>query len=607
MKKSKKLITILMAFALTMSLVPAAFARQECPSASYTDVNTSMYYHEGVDYMLKNGYMNGTSATKFMPDASITRGMVVTVLYNMSGKPQTATTASFPDVSAGAYYGKAVAWAAANGIAKGNSNGTFAPNASVTRQQLASFLYNYASFLKMDVTSKGDLSKFKDASSVAPYASAAMSWCVSASIISGTGTDTLSPQGTATRGQFAKMAASFSMLQTAPTAASQAVHSTTRSGVNIPAYVTLPLGYDKAKTYPMVMLCHGHGGNHNEWGGFDKITSGLARNGIIAVTLDYSGCGASTESFTENTLTNMKADTLDVINYVTSNYSVDKNNIGIFGYSMGGRITLELLAQNSYKFAAVEFVAPAEDTADLKALFGGAEKWETMKADAQKNGYTTFTTIYGQVQKLSYKWFTDLEATSTGLAEAAAKNYAGNSMVVYATNDEAVSPSVSAGVAKAFGSAVVNTYADGHSYSFYGHTPYTVSIVNECSVNFFKDELLTKSAGTTGYVSSIEKDGSLALTVKASALTAAGIKSGDTVNVSIDGTAFTMTVVSDAASAASGKNALVMNNGTLTVCLGGGDFAAANKIAAKTVLKDGTVQWYYTEAADIPVAVSISK
>jgi hypothetical protein len=140
MKKSKKLITILMAFALTMSLVPAAFARQECPSASYTDVNTSMYYHEGVDYMLKNGYMNGTSATKFMPDASITRGMVVTVLYNMSGKPQTATTASFPDVSAGAYYGKAVAWAAANGVAKGNSNGTFAPNASVTRQQLASFL-----------------------------------------------------------------------------------------------------------------------------------------------------------------------------------------------------------------------------------------------------------------------------------------------------------------------------------------------------------------------------------------------------------------------------------------------------------------------------------
>jgi pimeloyl-ACP methyl ester carboxylesterase len=108
----------------------------------------------------------------------------------------------------------------------------------------------------------------------------------------------------------------------------------------------------------------------------------------------------------------MKADTLDVINYVTSSYSVDKNDIGIFGYSMGGRITLELLAQKSYNFAAVEFVAPAEDTADLKALFGGEAKWSEMKAEAQKNGYATFTTIYGQTQQLSYKWFTDLEATS---------------------------------------------------------------------------------------------------------------------------------------------------------------------------------------------------
>ena len=52
----------------------------------------------------------------------------------------------------------------------------------------------------------------------------------------------------------------------------------------------------------MVIVCHGHGGNHNEWGGFDVITNGLARAGIIAVTLDYPGCGASKESFTENTM-----------------------------------------------------------------------------------------------------------------------------------------------------------------------------------------------------------------------------------------------------------------------------------------------------------------
>jgi hypothetical protein len=246
-------------------------------------------------------------------------------------------------------------------------------------------------------------------------------------------------------------------------------------------------------------------------------------------------------------------------------------------------------------------VAPAEDTTDLKTLFGGEAKWSEMKAEAQKNGYASFTTIYGQTQQLSYKWFTDLEATSEGLAESAAKNYSGHSMVVYATNDEAVSPSVSAGVAKAFGSAVVNTYADGHSYSFYGKTPYTVSTVNEASVNFFKDELLNKDAG---YVASIGSDGSLALTIKASA---AGVKAGDTVKVTVDGVAFTMPVAADAASAVKGQNALIISGDTLTVSLVGGDFATANKIAAKTVTENGAVQWYYTEATAVPAVVSIAK
>jgi pimeloyl-ACP methyl ester carboxylesterase len=601
MNKSKKLLTILLTVALVLSLMPAAFAREECPSAAYTDVKTSMYYHDGVDYMLKNGFMSGTSAAAFSPDATLSRGMVVTVLYSMAGKPAVTAKNAFKDVKDGAWYAAAATWAVSAGVAKGNPDGTFDPNADVTRQQLACFLDAYAASMKLDTSASADLSKYKDASSVAAYAKSALGWCVSASIITGAASDTLNPQGTATRGQFAVMAYSLSMLKTAPAATTVSVASTTRTGVKIPAYVTLPYGYDKTKTYPMVMLCHGHGGNHNEWGGFDKITNGLAREGIIAVTLDYPGCGASSEKFTENTLTNMKADTLDVINYVTSSYSVNKSDIGIFGYSMGGRITLELLAQKSYNFAAVEFVAPAEDTTDLKTLFGGEAKWSEMKAEAQKNGYASFTTIYGQTQQLSYKWFTDLEATSDGLAESAAKNYSGHSMVVYATNDEAVSPSVSAGVAKAFGSAVVNTYADGHSYSFYGKTPYTVSTVNEASVNFFKDELLNKDAG---YVASIGSDGSLALTIKASA---AGVKAGDTVKVTVDGVAFTMPVAADAASAVKGQNALIISGDTLTVSLVGGDFATANKIAAKTVAENGAVQWYYTEATAVPAVVSISK
>lgn len=103
--------------------------------------------------------------------------------------------------------------------------------------------------------------------------------------------------------------------------------------------------------------------------GFDVITNGLADKGIISVTLDYPGCDASKESFQLNTMTNMKADTLDVINYMLSNYSVDKDKVGIFGYSMGGRIVLELLSDKAFDFAAVELVAPAEDVTDLQRPF----------------------------------------------------------------------------------------------------------------------------------------------------------------------------------------------------------------------------------------------
>ena len=186
----------------------------------------------------------------------------------------------------------------------------------------------------------------------------------------------------------------------------------------------------------------------------------------------------------------MKADTIDVINHMLSNYSIDQSNVGIFGYSMGGRIALELLSDNAFNFAAVELVAPAEDLSDLKNLFGGSEAWEAMKAEANEKGFTVFTTIYGQVQELSAAWFADLEAVPDGLAEAAANNYKGNSFVIYAVDDEAVSPSVSKTTAEVLGSEVAVTPADGHSYSFYGVTPETISITNDGSVNFFAKELV---------------------------------------------------------------------------------------------------------------------
>jgi pimeloyl-ACP methyl ester carboxylesterase len=252
----------------------------------------------------------------------------------------------------------------------------------------------------------------------------------------------------------------------------------------IPAYITMPKDYDAKNSYPFVIMLHGHGGNHNEWGGYDAISDGLAEKGFIVATLDYSGCGASTESFKLNTMTNMKQDSLDVMEYVKSAYHVDKKRIGGFGYSMGGRLILELIAEKKANFACIDLVAPAEDLEDLKGLFGGHDSYDKLKATANKEGYVDFTSIYSTLP-LSKEWFADLEKYSDNLVELAAKNYKKPSQVIWAVDDTTVHPAVSEHVAKVLGSKVLNTQCDGHSYSFYAKTPETVKTVNGGSIDWF--------------------------------------------------------------------------------------------------------------------------
>lgn len=485
MKLKKQFLSIALSMTMAAVCMPAVFAAE----TAFTDVDEQSYYSEAVNYMTENNLMVGIDNTMFGVDAPVSRAMAVTVLQRMSGVSDVEFKGVFSDVTEDSYYAKPVEWSAANGIASGFEDGTFAPDETITMQDAVSFLYRYAKSSKAYVTvdANANLESFNDADKVAAYAYDALVWATNRGILTGEDGN-LNPDEGITRSELAVI--NYNYVKTLPTANAISVASTLRADVQIPAYVTLPTDYNTENTYPLVILCHGHGGNHNEWGGFDVITNGLADKGIIAVTLDYPGCDASKESFQLNTMTNMKADTIDVINHMLSNYSIDQSNVGIFGYSMGGRIALELLSDNAFNFAAVELVAPAEDLSDLKNLFGGSEAWEAMKAEANEKGFTVFTTIYGQVQELSAAWFADLEAVPDGLAEAAANNYKGNSFVIYAVDDEAVSPSVSKTTAEVLGSEVAVTPADGHSYSFYGVTPETISITNDGSVNFFAKELV---------------------------------------------------------------------------------------------------------------------
>lgn len=268
------------------------------------------------------------------------------------------------------------------------------------------------------------------------------------------------------------------------------VNSTKRDGVKIPTYITLPADYATENTYPLVVMIHGHHGNHNEWGGYDAISNGLAEKGIIVVTMDFSGCDKSTESIALNAMSSFKADVSDVLNYMKSEYKIGK--VGGFGYSMGGRIILEMLAEDMVTFDAIEFVAPAESTEDLKNFLGGVDGWAQMSAYARETGeMASFQSVFGE-QLLSALFFDDIEKymDADDLASQAAAKYNGPSLTIYATNDTIVSPKVSQKVADAFNSTTVTINNCDHSYSFYYDDPVTKAVVNDSSIDFFVANLM---------------------------------------------------------------------------------------------------------------------
>ena len=180
------------------------------PAASalpFNDVAYKSWYYDAVKFVYDKGIMDGVSYYRFAPDATITRGMVVTMLWRMAGEPYEAA-AGFTDVAAGRYYTTAVAWAAKNGIVEGMTATTFAPDQAITREQLASILYRYAKWLGFSGYGS-DISGYTDAGKVSSYAYDAMSWAVRSGVVTGTSARVLDPQGTASRAAAAQMFMNF--------------------------------------------------------------------------------------------------------------------------------------------------------------------------------------------------------------------------------------------------------------------------------------------------------------------------------------------------------------------------------------------------------------
>lgn len=207
MSVTKRFLSMLLMLCMLLSLLPGTvFAANS--NVPFTDVKETDWFYDAVDYAYENGMMSGTGNNQFSPDTTLTRGMMATILHNMEGKPS-AGSASFTDVPADAWYAAPVAWASANKIVTGYGDGIYGPMDSLTREQMATILYNYAKFKQTDITETGDISSFVDSASVSDYAVTPLNWAVGAGLISGVGNNTLAPTGSATRAQAATILMRF--------------------------------------------------------------------------------------------------------------------------------------------------------------------------------------------------------------------------------------------------------------------------------------------------------------------------------------------------------------------------------------------------------------
>ncbi len=175
---------------------------EEFCTLPYIDVNKGAWYYNDVYYVSDKKIMNGTSMTKFSPEVSTTRGMIVTLLYRLEGEPKVSGTSVFSDVPNGRWYTNAVTWAAKNNIVSGIDTATFAPDASITREQLAAILYRYTAFKGKSISKTVNLSKYEDHITASTYAVPALRWAVAEGLIGGIGSR-LSPRSGATRAQVA--------------------------------------------------------------------------------------------------------------------------------------------------------------------------------------------------------------------------------------------------------------------------------------------------------------------------------------------------------------------------------------------------------------------
>ena len=202
----KRILAMFLCLCMLLSMLPlSALADDSTTGTGYSDIKSTAWYYPSVQYVTENSLMNGVGNNRFAPGETLTRGMLVTILYRADGSPSVSGSCPFTDVKESRYYYNAVLWAVENEITKGVSTTSFAPEVEITREQMTVFLYRYAAYKGYDVSATADLSGYTDAGSISNYAKTAMAWANATGLIKGRTSTTLAPKGLATRAEAATL------------------------------------------------------------------------------------------------------------------------------------------------------------------------------------------------------------------------------------------------------------------------------------------------------------------------------------------------------------------------------------------------------------------
>jgi uncharacterized protein len=270
----------------------------------------------------------------------------------------------------------------------------------------------------------------------------------------------------------------------------QAIETTVSSrGALVPVSFVYPVT-SADKKFPFVVMAHGHASTRHEAGGFTRMAEGLAARGIASIRMDFPGCGGSEEPFTSNNLGNMLDDIRASRDFAVTRQQIDKNRVGLLGFSMGGRLALMLSSrQADYQLIALWAPAGSNGAKAADSLVGTAG-WQASKSRAVSEGFYPVTTSWGRHLQLGPEWITDIEESRP---LDTIREFQGPLLVLYGDLDEVLPPRIPEQVISAATNSteVVRHVVRGAGHGlglFHGNTAATDEAV-KATVDFFAQHL----------------------------------------------------------------------------------------------------------------------